>query len=146
MFGNLTVGKRLLAAFSVAVVTLALIAAVSYFNVNRQIENDGWVRHTYEVRSALDDLVEELLNCETAVRGFVISGEDSFLAPYTSALGSISATVDNLRKLTSDNPHQQQRLALLQPLLDTKMKQFQERIDAYRVLSCRNEPRQNGAA
>jgi methyl-accepting chemotaxis protein len=132
MFGNMTVGKKLVAGFGLSALTLAVIAAVSYSNVNRQIESDGWVKHTYEVRGKLTELIEGLLNAETGVRGFIISGDEGFLEPYTSALVQIPALVNDLRKLTADNPHQQQRLALLSPLIDAKITQFKERVDLRR--------------
>ena len=129
MFGNLTVGKRLVAGFGLSAFTLAVIAVISYFNVNRQFESDGWVKHTYEVRGKFTDLVEGLIDAETGVRGYIISGDEDFLEPYTSALVSVPAVLKDLRKLTADNPHQQQRLALLSPIIDTKIAQFKERVD-----------------
>ena len=132
VFSNWTVGKRLVAGFGLSALTLVVIAAVSYYNINRLIENDTWVKHTYQVRGALGDLVEELINGETGVRGFVITGDESFLEPYKSALTAIRPLVDELRKLTADNPNQQRRLALLSPLVDKKLAQFKERIDVRR--------------
>ena len=53
LFSNWTVGKRLVAGFGLSALTLALIAGIAYYNANRLIENDGWVKHTHEVRTDL---------------------------------------------------------------------------------------------
>ena len=49
-FSNWTVGKRLVAGFGLSALTLLLISAISYYNIGRLIENDTWVKHTYQVR------------------------------------------------------------------------------------------------
>jgi methyl-accepting chemotaxis protein len=133
MFSTWTIGKRLVAGFGLSAITLTVIAIIAFYNVSRQIENDILVRHTYDVRSKLNDLIENFLNGETAVRGYVITGEDDFLDPYRLAVTAIPALRNELRRLTSDNPHQQQRLDRLAPLVDTKFEQFRERIDVRRV-------------
>ena len=131
-FNSWTVGKRLVAGFGLSALTLVVIAAVTYYNINRLIENDTWVKHTHQVRGTLGDLVEEIINGETSVRGFVITGDDTYLEHHRSALVAIPRLVDELRKQTADNPNQQRRFALLSPLIDKKLEQFKERIDVRR--------------
>jgi methyl-accepting chemotaxis protein len=131
-FSNWTVGKRLLVGFGLSALTLAAIATITYYNINRLIANDSLVKHSFQIRGTLNDLVEELLNGETSVRGFVITGDESFLEPYKRAATVIRPLLDNLDKLTEDNPSQQRRIALLPPLIDTKLAQFRERIDVRR--------------
>ncbi len=133
LFGNWTVGKRLVVGFGLSALTLAAIAAVSYYNVNRLIENDALVKHTYQVRGVFGDLIEELTNGETAVRGFALTGNDSFLELQKTAQTAIRPLLDELRRLTADNPNQQRRLAILSGLTDKKLAQFQERIDVRRT-------------
>ena len=132
-FRNWTVGKRLLAGFSLSALTLLLVSAISYYNIARLIENDSWVKHTYQVRGALNDLNEELANGETGMRGFVITGDESFLEPNKSALAAIPRLLTELRGLTADNPDQQRRLAQLVPLIDKKAEQFKERVELRRT-------------
>jgi methyl-accepting chemotaxis protein len=131
-FSNWTVGKRLVAGFGLSALTLVVIAFLAYYNITRLIENDTLVKHTYQVRGTLNDLVEAFINGETGVRGFVIAGEESFLDPYKSAAATIPRLISEVRQLTSDNPNQQQRLVLLAPLADKKLEQFKERIEVRR--------------
>src|SRR5580704_6483642 len=126
MFGNWTVGRRLVAGFGIAAMTLVVIAFVSYRNANRLIENDGWVAHTYQVRTELADLLSELKDAETGQRGYLITGEDSYLAPYQAALPAIKGTLEDLRKLSSDNPDQQRRLTAIAPLIDAKLAELKQ--------------------
>jgi methyl-accepting chemotaxis protein len=132
MFDNLTVGKRLVAGFGLAALTLALVIGVSYRNTNLLIETETWVAHTHQVRTELSDLLSQLKDAETGQRGYVLTGEDSYLEPYQSALPSIRATLAELKRLTSDNPNQQRRLAAMAPLIDSKLAELKETIDLRR--------------
>ena len=128
-FGNWIVGKRLVAGFGLSALVLVAISIVSYLNAGRLIENDTWVKHTYQVRTELGLLLSQLKDAETGQRGYVITGVDSYLEPYQAAIGAIQSTLDNLRKLTADNPNQQRRLLAISPLVDAKLAELKQTID-----------------
>jgi methyl-accepting chemotaxis protein len=133
MFGNWTVGKKLAASFGLAALTLVTIAVVSYRNASRLIENDAWVTHTQQVRTELADLLSELKDAETGQRGYLITGDESYLAPYQSALTAIKGTLDDVRRITSNNPDQQRRLSAISPLIDAKLAELKQTIDLRRT-------------
>ena len=133
MFSNWTVGKRLIAGFGLSAFTLVVIAGVSYFNTSRLIENDAWVKHTYQVRTEFATLLSQLKDAETGQRGYLITGEDDYLEPYKVAIGSAKNTLDDIRRLTADNPNQQRRIASLGPLIDAKFTELKQTIDLRRT-------------
>jgi CHASE3 domain sensor protein len=132
MFSNWTVGKRLVAGFGLSAATLAIISCVAYYNASRLIENDTWVKHTHQVRTDLASLLSQLKDAETGQRGYIMTGEESYLAPYQGAVGAIPATLDGLRKLTSDNPSQQRRLATITAPLNVKLAELRQTIELRR--------------
>lgn len=132
MFSNWTVGKRLVAGFGLSAIVMGLVATVAYLNTNRLVENDTWVKHTFEVRATFASILTELVDAETGTRGFIITGDDSFLEPQQSAVKRMPASLDNVRKLTADNANQQHRIDKLQSLIDQKLRQQKERIDLRR--------------
>jgi methyl-accepting chemotaxis protein len=133
MFSNWTVSRRLVAAFGLSALTLIVIALISYRNASRLIENDVWVSHSHQVRGELADLLSELKDAETGQRGYLITGDDSYLAPYQAALATINGTLADIRKLTSDNPNQQRRLTAIAPLIDAKLVELKQTIDLRRT-------------
>jgi CHASE3 domain sensor protein len=133
MVENMTVGKKLLAGFGLAALTLLLIAGISYRNANLLIETEGWVAHSHQVRSELANLLSELKDAETGQRGYVITGDDSYLQPYRSALPAIKATVADLKTLTVHNPDQQHRLTAMTPLIKSKLAELKQTIDLRRT-------------
>jgi methyl-accepting chemotaxis protein len=128
MFANLTVGKRLVAGFGLAALTLLLMALVSYRNANLLIDTEHWVGHTHQVRAELADLLSQLKDAETGQRGYVITGDESYLEPYKSALTGLKTTLADLKNLTSDNPDQQGRVARVAPLIESKLAELTQTI------------------
>lgn len=133
MFSNWTVGRRLIAGFGLSALTLVLVAAVSYRNANLLIDNDALVDHSHQVRLDLTGLLSALKDAETGDRGYVITGDDSYLEPYNSALPAIKTTLADLRQLTADNPDQQRRLAAISSEVDAKMADAKQHIDVRRA-------------
>jgi methyl-accepting chemotaxis protein len=132
-FSNWTVGKRLIAGFGLSAFTLVVIVVISYLNTSRLIENDDLVKHSYQVRAGFADLLSEMKDAETGSRGYVITGDESFLAPYQSAILAVRGIFEDVKKLTSDNPDHQRRLAALSPTINAKLSDLKERIDLRRT-------------
>jgi methyl-accepting chemotaxis protein len=132
MFANWTIGKRLVAGFGLAAATLLLIAGISYRNAKLLIDNERRVTHTQRVRTQLADLLSEFKDAETGQRGFIITGEESYLEPYKDALPAFKATFADVKKLTSDNPRQQRRLDAIAPLAEKKLAELKQTIDLRR--------------
>ena len=133
MFENLTVNKRLLAGFGLTAFTLILVAGFSYHNANLLIDTERWVTHTHQVRTELADLLSELKDAETGQRGYLLTGEESYLEPYKGALTTIKTTFDDVKKLTLDNPNQQRRLAAIGSLIESKLAELKQTIDLRRT-------------
>ncbi|HEY1797502.1 MAG TPA: CHASE3 domain-containing protein [Stellaceae bacterium] len=114
MFKNWTFTKRLAAGYGLAGFTLLLVGVTAYRTTADLIANDDLVTHTYLVKERLGNLLADLIDVETGTRGYVISGADSFLAPYKAGTEAVKTHLDELRQLTSDNPDQQRRLTAIQ--------------------------------
>ncbi|KGS10915.1 chemotaxis protein, partial [Pseudomonas coronafaciens] len=69
--------------------------------------------HTYQVLSDAQLALEQLINIETGMRGFVIASKDTFLEPLVAGQRRFAEELDSLKRLTSDNAEQQRRLATL---------------------------------
>jgi methyl-accepting chemotaxis protein len=79
------------------------------------------VAHTHLVLDRLADVLNVLQDAEIGGRGFIITGDDSFLQPYQNAETKIVAAVNELRILIADNPAQQKRLAQADPIIVAKL-------------------------
>jgi len=107
---DLSIGKRLYAGFGIILVILLVLSGMSYVNFAAVNEANGWNEHTYQVMGELDQLLMQMINMETGMRGYALTGEDSFLDPYRNGKDSYAGHLKNVTGLTSDNPKQQEIL------------------------------------
>src|SRR5258706_211871 len=127
---NWKIGNHLvLGGFIIATAILAFVGWQSYRNTARFAEASEWRKHTYEVLRNLDETVARLVDAETGQRGYLLTGEESYLEPYRAAIKNIDQTIGNLKRLTSDNPNQQKRIHILEPLAERKLAELQQTID-----------------
>src|SRR5438477_6385548 len=106
----MTIGKKIGAGFGLALAILVAIGLLSYWSTSQLIKTNLSVAHSYEVLTNLDTLLSLLKDAETGQRGYLLTGEDSYLQPYRDAIANLNGTVEQLRELTADNPNQQRRL------------------------------------
>jgi CHASE3 domain sensor protein len=70
----------------------------------RQMHDDAqMVKHTQEVLEALETIVSLVKDAETGQRGYIITGEAAYLAPYNEAVATIDDQVQALAQLNIEN-------------------------------------------
>ena len=106
--------------FALALAILLLIGVFSYWSNRSLVENEDAIFRGQEVINGLDELLVEVLEAESAARGFVIAGEKYFLDPYYVTT-QVDATVARLRTLLRDDPKQRQELESLNRLVAEKL-------------------------
>jgi PAS domain S-box-containing protein len=77
--------------------------------------------HTHRVNDMLDEILVGVLNVETGNRGFAISGDEVFLRSYQSGVTAVPRALQIAKQMMQDNPRQQQRLVVLEPLIQEKL-------------------------
>jgi CHASE3 domain sensor protein len=70
------------AGFALALAILLLIGVLSYLSNRSLVGNQDAIFRGQEVKNGLDELLLDVLEAESADRGFVIAGEKYFLDPY----------------------------------------------------------------
>lgn len=97
-----------------ALLLVLLAGSLSFLLAQREaVGSRTWVAHTHEVIEQSEQLLTALVNQETGVRGYVITGRESFLEPYQAGAADYVKTLAHLRELTRDNAQQQERLLVL---------------------------------
>jgi methyl-accepting chemotaxis protein len=135
MFRNWTFGRKVGSGFAATIVALVVIAIAGLQNATTANENAERVAHTHIVQREVAELLALIVTAETYQRGFVITADESFLGPYTTALAAIDKAYDHVRTLTSDNPAQTRALDTLRPLIDQRLAVLKRGIDDRRTLS-----------
>jgi PAS domain S-box-containing protein len=124
--------RLILAAFISAAVILALVGWESYRHTIRVAKAAEARKHSYEVGRALDETRARLDDAETGQRGFLLTGDEAYLEPYREAIKNLDRVTNELKKLTSDNPDQQEHIQRVEPLIESKLAELQRTIDLRR--------------
>ena len=94
-------GQRLAIFASLALVMLTVGAAlVLVQGIDRQISD---VLHTHEVRNHARELTISLSEAESSERGYLLTGDKSYLEPYRRAVASIDTRLKSLTAVTQDD-------------------------------------------
>ena len=96
-----------------------------------QVENQTWVRHTGDVLLQLSNTESLIKDAETGQRGYLYTGERTYLAPYTLAIGQINNEIEKLAAMTADNPAEQARVSQLHALANKKLQELSDTIALY---------------
>ena len=128
-----SVERSVAAGFALALLSLIAVGVVSYQSTLNVEDAAAWRAHSNEVRLAVQSLLSSLQDAETGQRGFIITGDETYLQPYNTAIAVVGTQLANLRALTADNPTQQQLLNSLNPLVAAKLAELQQTIAVRRA-------------
>jgi signal transduction histidine kinase len=96
-------------------------------------ENGYKLAHSWQVVHQVERVLASAVDAETGERGFLISGQDSYVEPYAAARRDLPSELDHLQSLTSDNPSQQARIADLRGTLNRRLAVLDRAIEVRRA-------------
>ncbi len=103
-------------AFGTAILALLVVGAISYRAIVVSSDSNLWVRHTHEVIENLEDLRAAMQMVESSARGYLLTGNESFLESYHAGVSKTQEDEALARRQTVDNDGQQRRLSALELL------------------------------
>jgi len=118
-------------AFGLLLTVLAINGSFMRRQVGVQNRDDAWVIHTKQILFEAEQTESLLKDAETGQRGYLYTGDPTYLAPYSSAVARIEPHIDNLGRLTADNPRQQERIVRLRDLAHRKLNELARTISLY---------------
>ncbi|MES2283890.1 MAG: response regulator [Pseudomonadota bacterium] len=92
----------------------------------------NWVDHSQRVISNANEVAKLTSDMETGMRGFLITGDETFLQPYDIAKSRIQREVAGVTELVGDNPPQVARMKRISDLQTQWMAFAQEMIQLKR--------------
>src|SRR5690349_3503091 len=120
----MSIGRKLTLAFVVVLASMALVGAVSMFGTARLIQTSRAVARSHDVLQGIDALMLALRDAETGQRGYLLTGKEDYLAPYTAALGTIDRLLVDLRSLSANDAGLRQRISRVEELLRSKLEEL----------------------
>jgi methyl-accepting chemotaxis protein len=126
-FSNLSLRWRLLLGMGAVLSVLCVLSVFTYRTTMASMEDARWVEHTHEVITVARTALGALVDMETGYRGFLLTGQESFLEPYRQGRETFRASIGQLKELTSDNPRQLARWAEIERRVQTWQAEVTER-------------------
>ncbi|MES2852110.1 MAG: response regulator [Bacteroidota bacterium] len=109
----MTLGRKIVIGFIACAVVLLGVAIFSFKNSEKFVASNTLVNTSNQVLYEFEQILMSSVDAETGVRGYVITGDDDFLKPFTSANIKAIEKLENVKKLTKDNPIQQNNIEKL---------------------------------
>jgi len=111
MLSKLKIGPKFALTFALLIGLFLAVAGTAFVSLKTIEKADGWNTHTYNVLGHSSTMIASVVNQETGVRGYLVSGDENFLEPFIAGKEQFQTSLATLLKLTSDNAAQQERLA-----------------------------------
>jgi PAS domain S-box-containing protein len=105
-----------------AILTVAAILAV------RQTHAQAEVRNSLDVINSLNRIQSELLDAETGQRGYILTGDPSYLEPHDRAAPNVLGDIRRLQETTKSRPQDAATLATLYQIAEQKLTELQQTI------------------
>jgi len=98
------------------VILLVLLAATLAGEIIVLSATLRWVDHSDQVISGVRLSIRSIVEMDTELRGYYLTGDPSFLDSYDDVKSRVPEQLDTVLRLTADNPSQQGKLRELQQL------------------------------
>ena len=111
---NSTFKRNLQIGFGLSLFLLVVSSVASYFSIQNLLASSKEVNHTHTVIQELDQVLSIIKDAETGQRGYLLTGDDDFLATYLGSEEKAKQSLLSVKTLTSDNLVQQKKCDQLQ--------------------------------
>jgi CHASE3 domain sensor protein len=108
---------------------LPITVIINHFATTDLLEANKMIYETYEVISNIEKVRSSLLDAESSQKGYLITQNDGYMYLYRSAIARIFPTLENLEKITKNNPHQQQCVYEIQILASKRIERLENAIN-----------------
>ncbi|OEE62623.1 chemotaxis protein [Enterovibrio norvegicus FF-33] len=106
MFERLSLRAKIILGNAVSLLCLVFLGVLSLSSIKELKETDDWVDHTHRVIHQALQIENAAIDMETGMRGYLLAGDESFLAPYRAGKSRFTTLISELKVTVSDNPPQ----------------------------------------
>jgi len=119
--------------YIVKVFAVLLIAVATQRSLEGNRAAVDSITHTMAVIEQSQLILFTMTQAETGQRGYLLTNEERYLAPYNQARAALPGQIRQVRALTADNPQQQTRLDELDQLVTRKLAELGQTVDLGRT-------------
>jgi methyl-accepting chemotaxis protein len=127
---NLSIRTKLLAGFGAVLLILVgaiLVGVSSAGSVNTNAQR-AYVEDAIPLKASAQNLLTEMVNQETGVRGFLVTGDESSLEPYVAGRKAVRAELARMEPLLANHPIMAGLVADATPQIEALEQYFESQI------------------
>ncbi|MHB1652509.1 MAG: methyl-accepting chemotaxis protein [Desulfitobacteriaceae bacterium] len=122
--------SKLLAGFAIILIMMIISSSFSFYeDIQMKKATDAIALDAMPLGRIAEDLLTQLVNEETGIRGYLVSGDKHYLAPYSAAKEEIQKDLQKIEPFYTEHPEMAALMQRAQPLIDEAQKYFIEEID-----------------
>ncbi len=130
---SLTLYAREAIALLFALAVVLLVALLSYRGWTAFERYADQLVIAQALSAGTTEFLIEITNAETGQRGYLLTGNDSYLEPYYQAVAKIPDLFRSLERATKKRPDQARRLESLKPIIDEQLQELARTIELRRT-------------
>ncbi|RCW64520.1 methyl-accepting chemotaxis protein [Saliterribacillus persicus] len=101
----MTIGKKIVVSFSIIILFILGIITVSWYSLeNAKGETANIVDDAIPLSNAANNILTALVNQETGVRGYLVTGDESFLEPFYEGKEEVSQNLEIINTHLDGHP------------------------------------------
>ena len=109
---------------------MALLAAMVLVGINetghmRSLDAVEQLAQGLTTRADVNKLLQSMLDAETGQRGYLLTGNETYLEPYDKAVATVQTNLDRLRNQFMASPEDMQEFALLSRQISRKLAEME---------------------
>jgi signal transduction histidine kinase len=122
-------GRWLVVVFALLLFAVIANGALALYSLKTLVTSEGVVSHSHAVLSQVHLVETRLLDAESAMRAYLLTGDTTYLTPYAMARNTLPDELARLRELTAGDDGQQRRVAALTPMIAPLLDEWQRAVE-----------------
>ena len=128
------------AGFLVALVVVILLSWMALIRIQQFAESSKTVEQTHRVIEGLHQVLLDVKDAESAQRGYLLTGADSFLLSHDGTVQRLQGSMRSLRALISETaPQQHDEWPMLDEMVSQRIQALRQGIELFQTRSLNNE-------
>ncbi len=103
--------RKLATGYTVAIAVLVIDLLLTFWNLNSIGRIWDALASSHNIVVGLDDVLSNLREAETGQRGYLLTGDERYLEPYTKSHAVVAASIDRLRPLVATSGVRREHLS-----------------------------------
>jgi CHASE3 domain sensor protein len=120
--------RKLATGYAVAIAVLIIDLIITCFNLNSMSRAWDALAFSHDLVAGLEDVLSNLRDAETGQRGYLLTGDERYLEPYTRSHAVVATSIDRLRSRLANDGVRQEHLSTVAKATSAKLSELEQTI------------------